>query len=53
MKTKTTTDKEFDAVQMMREIRNKIDRDTENMTFEQLKEYYRNSNEENRKKADR
>jgi hypothetical protein len=32
-------DKEFDAVMMMRDIRNKISLETENMTFEQLKAY--------------
>ncbi len=51
MKIKTTTDKKFDAVEMMRSIRNKIDKDTEGMNFEQLKEYYRKSNELNKKRA--
>ena len=51
MKTKTITEKKFDAVKLMREIRNRIDRDTEGMTFDQLKKYYRNSSEENRKQA--
>lgn len=32
-------EKTFDAVKMMREIRDKISRETQNMTFEQLKEY--------------
>ncbi|HXH99073.1 MAG TPA: hypothetical protein VNI52_02305 [Sphingobacteriaceae bacterium] len=32
-------EKEFDAVIMMREIREKISSETQNMTFEQLKEY--------------
>ncbi len=31
--------KTFDAVKMMREIRNKIGAETENMTFEELKVY--------------
>ena len=53
MKTKTITEKKFDAVKMMREIRNKIDRETEGMTFEQLKKYYANSATENRKQASR
>ena len=32
-------EKKFDAVKMMREIRDKISQDTQNMTFEQLKAY--------------
>ena len=32
--------KDFDAVNMMRKIRDKIDRETAGMTFEQLKKYY-------------
>ncbi len=32
-------EKDFDAVKMMREIRNKISAETENMTFEELKAY--------------
>jgi len=31
--------KTFDAVKMMREIRDKISAETQNMTFEQLKKY--------------
>ncbi len=31
--------KTFDAVKMMREIRNQISEETQNMSFEQLKEY--------------
>lgn len=31
--------KSFDAVKMMREIRDKISSETQNMTFEELKEY--------------
>jgi hypothetical protein len=31
--------KNFDAVKMMREIRDKISLETQNMSFEQLKEY--------------
>jgi hypothetical protein len=31
--------KTFDAVKMMRDIRNKISIETQNMTFEQLKKY--------------
>lgn len=32
-------EKSFDSVQMMREIRDKISQETQDMTFEQLKEY--------------
>ncbi len=32
-------DKEFDAVKMMRDIREKINTETQNMTFDQLKAY--------------
>jgi hypothetical protein len=32
-------EKQFDAVKMMREIRDKISSDTANMTFEELKKY--------------
>lgn len=32
-------EKTFDAVKMMRDIRDKISHETEDMTFEQLKEY--------------
>lgn len=32
-------DKEFDAVKMMREIREKIHAETEGMTFEELRKY--------------
>ena len=38
MKT-TKKEKSFDAVKMMREIRDQISNETQNMTFEQLKEY--------------
>lgn len=41
MKT-TKKEKTFDAVRMMREIRDKISSETQNMTFEQLKEYIKN-----------
>jgi len=32
-------EKQFDAVEMMREIRDKISSETQNMTFEELKAY--------------
>ena len=53
MKTNAKTEKKFDAVKMMREIRDKIDKETEGMSFEQLKQYYQKSIEENRKRAGR
>lgn len=37
MKTKKV--KSFDAVKMMRDIRDKISSETQNMTFEELKKY--------------
>ncbi len=40
MKTIEKT-KKFDAVKMMRDIRNKIDKDIAGMTFEQEKEYFK------------
>lgn len=36
---KTKKEKSFDAVKMMREIRNKISNETQNVTFEELKDY--------------
>ena len=53
MKTKETTKKKFDAVKMMRKIRNKIDKETEGMNFEQLKQYYKQSAKENRDRVSR
>ncbi|MGI4896948.1 MAG: hypothetical protein ACRYFT_00115 [Janthinobacterium lividum] len=35
----TKKEKAFDAVNMMRETRNKISLETQNMTFEELKAY--------------
>ena len=32
-------EKQFDAVKMMRDIRDKISSDTQNMTFDELKNY--------------
>lgn len=51
MKAKTTTEKKFDAVKMMRDIRDKIDKETEGMSYEQLQDYYRQSRKENQRKA--
>jgi hypothetical protein len=39
MNKKTKKVKEFDAVKMMREIRNKINIETKDMTFEELRKY--------------
>lgn len=41
MKTNNKTEKvkEFDAVKMMREIRNKINSEIKDMTFEDLRKY--------------
>jgi hypothetical protein len=38
----TKKEKTFDAVKMMREIRDKISAETENMTFQELKAYIKN-----------
>lgn len=38
MKT-SKREKQFDAVKMMREIRDKISSETQNMTFDELKAY--------------
>ena len=35
----TKKEKDFDAVKMMREIRDKISNETQNMTLAELKEY--------------
>jgi len=35
----TKKEKDFDSVKMMREIRNKISKETMNMNFEELKKY--------------
>jgi hypothetical protein len=39
MKTTDKKIKEFDTVKTFREIKNKISKDIQGMTFEQLKEY--------------
>ncbi|MDQ2718942.1 MAG: hypothetical protein M3Z26_04165 [Bacteroidota bacterium] len=43
-------EKTFDAVKMMREIRNKISAETQNMTFEELKAYITRKLSENKTK---
>lgn len=41
-------EKEFDAVKMMREIRDKTSSETQNMTFEELKAYIKQKLNENK-----
>jgi hypothetical protein len=42
METTKKTEKKFDAVKMMREIRDKVSSETQNMSFEELKAYLKN-----------
>ena len=51
MKTKVKTEKKFDAVKMMRDIRNKIDKEIAGMTFEQEREYFNKGAEKFRKQT--
>ena len=44
----TKKEKQFDAVKMMREIRDKISSETQNMTYEELKEYINQKLSENK-----
>lgn len=44
-------DKKFDAVKMMREIRDKISAETQDMTFEELKAYIKSHLKENTLKS--
>jgi hypothetical protein len=46
----TRKEKQFDAVKMMREIRDKISSETQNMSFEELKAYIKQKLEENKTK---
>jgi hypothetical protein len=46
----TKKEKQFDTVKMMREIRNQISSETQNMTFEELKEYIQKQFTENKTK---
>jgi hypothetical protein len=46
----TKKEKTFDAVKMMREIRNKISAETQNMTFEELKAYIKKQLADNKAK---
>lgn len=43
-------EKQFDAVKMMRDIRDKISSETQNMTFEELKAYIKQKFTENKTK---
>ena len=43
-------EKTFDAVKMMRDIRDKISAETQNMTFEELKAYIKNRLADNKTK---
>jgi hypothetical protein len=43
-------EKKFDAVNMMREIRNKISSETQNMSFEELKKYVQTKLKESKMK---
>ena len=43
-------DKKFDTVKMMREIRDKISSETQNMTFEELKLYIKKQMSESKLK---
>ncbi len=49
MKT-TKKEKTFDAVKMMREIREKISKETQGMTFEELKAYIQSKLAKNKMK---
>jgi hypothetical protein len=42
--------KQFDTVKMMREIRDKISSETQNMTFEELKAYIKQQLADNKSK---
>lgn len=46
----TKKEKTFDAVKMMRDIRDKISSETQNMTFDELKAYMKNKIRESKLK---
>jgi hypothetical protein len=46
----TKKQKTFDAVKMMREIRDKISAETQNMSFEEMKAYIKKQLSENKTK---
>jgi len=53
IRAKEKSEKKFDSVQLMRDIRNRIDKETERMNFQQLKDYYRKSTEANNRQKGR
>ena len=46
----TKKNKKFDSVKMMRDIRDKISSETQNMTFEELKAYIKSKIQESKLK---
>ena len=48
--TAEKAEKQFDAVNMMREIRDKISAETQNMTFDELKAYIKKQLADNKSK---
>jgi hypothetical protein len=46
----TKKEKQFDAVKMMRDIRDKISSETQNMTFDELKAHIKQKLEDNKTK---
>ncbi len=48
--TAEQAEKQFDAVNMMREIRDKISTETQNMTFDELKAYIKKQLADNKSK---
>ena len=46
----TKKEKQFDAVKMMRDIREKISAETQNMSFEELKSYIKQKLADNKSK---
>lgn len=51
METTKKTEKKFDAVKMMREIRDNISSETQNMSFEELKAYLKKQIAESKLKS--
>ena len=47
----TKKEKTFDAVKMLRDIRDQISAETQNMTFAELKEYIKNKIKEGKLKS--
>jgi hypothetical protein len=47
---KTKKEKQFDAVNMMRDIRDKISSETQHMTFDELKAHIKQKLEDNKTK---